>query len=168
MNATITANSRRASKFAALLLAGIALSSCGLFKKKDASADAGYAGNNNAYASSGADGRYNPYPQNAQAPKYQEYTGNKSGGYETPTPPSTGPVASKKKKTTSSTTASGTKSSTKSGTTSRSSGSGTHIVKHGETLYSIAKHYHTTVSKLKSLNGLSSDVLRDGRKLKIP
>jgi LysM domain len=52
---------------------------------------------------------------------------------------------------------------------SSSSGSGrAHTVKSSDTLSSIARKYGTTVAKLKSLNGLSSNVIRDGRKLKIP
>ena len=44
----------------------------------------------------------------------------------------------------------------------------THTVKAGETLYSISKRYGTTVDKIKKANGLSSDVVRSGQKLKIP
>ncbi len=40
-------------------------------------------------------------------------------------------------------------------------------VKKGDTLGAIAKRYHTTVSKLKRLNGLSSDRLRIGQRLKV-
>ncbi|MFM7813382.1 MAG: LysM peptidoglycan-binding domain-containing protein [Flavobacteriales bacterium] len=40
-----------------------------------------------------------------------------------------------------------------------------HVVKAGETLYSIAKKHHTTVSKLKSLNKLKSETIRIGQKL---
>jgi len=42
-----------------------------------------------------------------------------------------------------------------------------HIVKKGESLYSISKKYGTTVAKLKSLNGLSSDNLKIGQRLLI-
>jgi LysM repeat protein len=41
-------------------------------------------------------------------------------------------------------------------------------VKSGDTLFSLAKRYNTTVPAIKSANGLSSDVLKDGRKLTIP
>ena len=42
-----------------------------------------------------------------------------------------------------------------------------HTVKKGETLYSISKKYGTTVAKIKSLNGLSSDNLKIGQRLLI-
>lgn len=48
---------------------------------------------------------------------------------------------------------------------SKSTSHKTHIVKAGETLYSIAKKHKTTVSKLKSLNKLKSETIRIGQKL---
>lgn len=42
-----------------------------------------------------------------------------------------------------------------------------HVVKKGDTLYDIAKKYRTTVSKIKSLNGLKSDTIYPGQKLKL-
>lgn len=42
-----------------------------------------------------------------------------------------------------------------------------HKVKPGETLSGIARKYHTTVSSIKRLNGLRSDMIRDGRKLRV-
>jgi LysM repeat protein len=151
MNVMITATLQRATKIASIVLAAVSLSSCGLFKKQDT---ASTVATNNPYATSPSDGRYAPYPQNYQQPKYQEYTDASSGGYRDPgAPPST------KKKT----TTSKSRSSEASRSATRS-----HIVKHGDSLYSLAKRYHTTVSRLKSLNGLSSDLIRDGQKLKIP
>jgi peptidoglycan endopeptidase LytE len=45
----------------------------------------------------------------------------------------------------------------------------TYVVKPGDTLWSIARRYHTTVSKLMSLNHLrSSSMLHIGQKLKVP
>lgn len=41
-------------------------------------------------------------------------------------------------------------------------------VKKGDTLYGLASRYGTTVSAIKSYNGLSSDTIRDGRTLRIP
>lgn len=43
-----------------------------------------------------------------------------------------------------------------------------YTVKSGDTLSGIAGKYHTTVSKLKSFNGLKSDVIRVGQVLRIP
>jgi len=44
----------------------------------------------------------------------------------------------------------------------------TYTVKSGDTLYSIAKRFNTTVNQIKSLNNLTSDLLRIGQILKIP
>ena len=43
-----------------------------------------------------------------------------------------------------------------------------HIVQVGDTLYSIAKKYNTTVDRIKSLNNLTSNTLSIGQILKIP
>jgi len=51
---------------------------------------------------------------------------------------------------------------------SSSSSSGSYTVKSNDTLYGIAKKHHTTVSKIKNLNGLSSDTIHGGQKLKLP
>ncbi len=42
-----------------------------------------------------------------------------------------------------------------------------HIVKRGDNLYDIARKYKTTVSRIKSLNHLSSNVIHPGQKLKL-
>ena len=44
----------------------------------------------------------------------------------------------------------------------------TYTVKSGDTLYSIAKNYNTTVSNLKTLNNLSTNTLSVGQVLKVP
>ena len=48
-----------------------------------------------------------------------------------------------------------------------SSGNGVHIVQKGQTLGYIARRYGTTVSKIKKLNGLKSDNLSIGQRLKV-
>lgn len=57
-------------------------------------------------------------------------------------------------------------SSKSSGRTSRKGGS--YSIKSGDTLGSIARRHGTTVSRLKAANGLSSDLIRAGKTLKIP
>jgi membrane-bound lytic murein transglycosylase D len=42
-----------------------------------------------------------------------------------------------------------------------------HVVKSGDNLYNIARKYNTTVAKIKSLNGLNSNVIHPGQKLKL-
>jgi membrane-bound lytic murein transglycosylase D len=44
---------------------------------------------------------------------------------------------------------------------------GTHTVRRGESLYSIARRYGTGVAELKRVNGLSSNLIYPGQKLEI-
>lgn len=44
----------------------------------------------------------------------------------------------------------------------------TYQVKKGDSLYSIAKKYNTTIDKIKSLNQLNNNLLQIGQVLKIP
>lgn len=44
----------------------------------------------------------------------------------------------------------------------------TYIIKSGDTLYSIAKKYDTTVDKLKQQNNLTTNTLTIGQQLQIP
>lgn len=128
----------------------------------------------------GNDGGYNPYPGQS---------GYVQGGGSAPTytpPPApveadpyafnapTSPPKSTSTKSSSS-SSSGTakktalsskpKSSTKS--TAKKSGGSYKVVK-GDTLYGIARKRNTTVAKIKSANGMSSDLIRPGQSLKIP
>lgn len=43
-----------------------------------------------------------------------------------------------------------------------------YIVKSGDTIYSIARRFNTTVDKIKSLNGLSSNLIKINQKLLLP
>jgi peptidoglycan DL-endopeptidase LytE len=51
--------------------------------------------------------------------------------------------------------------------TAVSTSSATHVVKTGDTLWGISKSYGMSISGLKSLNGLKSDVIHPGQKLKV-
>ncbi|WP_460873529.1 transglycosylase SLT domain-containing protein [Paralcaligenes ginsengisoli] len=44
----------------------------------------------------------------------------------------------------------------------------THTVRHGETLFSLAKRYHTSVDELRKLNNLKSSSLALGKQLRVP
>lgn len=68
---------------------------------------------------------------------------------------------------------SSSRSSSKKKTSSKSSKKstrkgGSYTIKSGDNLGAIARRHGTTVSKLKAANGLSSDMIRAGRTLKIP
>lgn len=55
-----------------------------------------------------------------------------------------------------------------SSTTKKSSGGGVHTVVKGDNLWTLARKNDTTVAKLMALNGLSSDKLKLGQKIKLP
>ncbi|HYF33944.1 MAG TPA: LysM peptidoglycan-binding domain-containing protein [Prosthecobacter sp.] len=55
----------------------------------------------------------------------------------------------------------------KSSSSSKGKG-GSYTIKSGDTLSAIARKNNTTVAKLKAANGLSSDMIRAGKTLKIP
>ncbi len=59
------------------------------------------------------------------------------------------------------------KGTTKSKTVAKSGG-GSYTIKKGDTLSAIARKNNTTVAKLKAANGMTSDMIRDGKSLKIP
>ena len=54
-----------------------------------------------------------------------------------------------------------------SSSSASSSSGGYHKVKSGETLSSIARKYRTSVSSLKKINGLKSDMIREGQRLRV-
>ena len=53
------------------------------------------------------------------------------------------------------------------GKTSSTDVTKTYTVKKGDSLYSIARAYNTTVADLKKINNLSSNLLSIGQKIKI-
>ena len=55
-----------------------------------------------------------------------------------------------------------------SNTTSENINTTTYTVKYGDTLYSIAKKYNTSVSDIKNLNNLSTNILSIGQRLILP
>ncbi|WP_053363011.1 C40 family peptidase [Bacillus sp. FJAT-27251] len=52
-------------------------------------------------------------------------------------------------------------------TASASTSSATYVVKSGDTLWGISRNYSMSISQLKSLNGLSSDVIHPGQTLRV-
>ncbi len=135
----------------------------------------------------GNDGGYNPYPGQSGTAQ--------SGGYSsTPTytpppapveadpyafnapmtPPKSTSSSSSSYSTPKKTVASSSKPKAKSSTTKKStstakkSSGGSYKVAKGDTLYGIALKRKTTVAKIKSANGLSSDLIRPGQSLKMP
>lgn len=83
-------------------------------------------------------------------------------GQKLKVPKGSGSVASRSGSTSSKPT------SRPSSSSSSSSGGGSYTVKSGDSLWEIARKNNTSVDKLKKANGLSSDNLKIGQKLKIP
>jgi len=140
--------------------------------------DSGYTEYSGRPANYPVDGRYNPYKPGEAKPargttQYQEFSdgSSKPSGNEsqpkkkkTSTSDSTASSTAKKKTTTTSDSSSTASAKPKP----KSTGGQTITIKHEDTFYGLAKKYHTTVAALKKANNRTSDVLRDGEKIKIP
>ena len=48
------------------------------------------------------------------------------------------------------------------------SGTSSHTVRKGDTLYNLSRRYGTTVSAIRQSNGISGDLIRIGERLRIP
>lgn len=126
----------------------------------------------NVYQSGGG-GTYNNTPAQpqysggggySQQPSYDySNTGYNSGGY------SSGGYSSGGSYTTPATQPSYSGSSYSGGSTySGSAGGSSHTVQRGDTLFNISKRYGTSVSAIRSANGLNGDLIRIGDQLVIP
>ncbi len=125
-----------------------------------------------------ADGGYNPYPDQpgtlaGSAPVYEQpvapveadpYAFNASSS--TPAR-STSSNSSTPKKTVASSSKPKSSSSKPKSTAKKSSTPSSHTVVKGDTLYALALKNKTTVAKIKAANGLKSDLIRPGQKLKL-
>jgi membrane-bound lytic murein transglycosylase D len=84
-----------------------------------------------------------------------------------PRAPAATPAAATRKAAPTSTTSSAAPAAAPPTSTSAATGATTYRVKPGDTLYSIARQFETTVETLKHLNGLSTDVIVIGDRLTV-
>jgi LysM repeat protein len=165
----------KAIPFYTVLLLPLMMVSCKSTK------DSGYE---DPYVSNfGTDGGYNPYPSGGgyeqpstaytpasapttpTTPTYETPPATDDYAFNAPAKPA--PTTTVKPKTSSNSSSSAAKKSTTAKKKASSSGR-SHTVTRGETLYGLARKYGTSVTKIKSANGLSGDMIRIGQKLKIP
>lgn len=151
-------NTFTALRFASLTILALSLSSCETMQNSQTGGD--------PYASNyGTDGGYNPYPGQSGYGS----SGGSVGTYTPPPPPipQSDPYAFSPPAEP--TPAPAPSSSSRSSSSASSSSSHSrYTVKKGDTLYSLARKNGTSVAKIKSANGMSSDLIRIGQTLKIP
>jgi LysM repeat protein len=129
----------------------------------------------------GSDGGYNPYPGQPGTIQSSSYSPPPSSSapptYTAPPTPASDPYAfnagssapaSPKVSSSGSAPKKTTASASKPKAKAPVKRSGSYKVVKGDTLYGIARKRGTTVAKIKSANGLSSDLIRLGQTLKIP
>jgi LysM repeat protein len=171
----------KALRYLSALMIPVLMASCKNTK------DSGYE---DPYAANFAtDGGYNPYPSGGggyETPKpavsEPAYTAPSTPSYEAPPSsdnyafessskpsPSTTSTSSKPKpKPTSSSSSSSTAKKKPTTVAKKTTSSKSHTVTKGDTLYGLALKNKTTVAKIKAANGLTSDTIRLGQKIKIP
>lgn len=146
-------NARRFLPAPAALLLCMSVVSCSMFQKNDTAGQYPSDGGYNPYGGqpgqvTGTYQQYQPaqqqqYAQQQAQQPYQTYTPQQDYQPQQDYTPSPSPKK-------------------------RSSSGGSYTVKQGDTLYRIALNHGTTVSRLKSTNGLTSDLIRPGQQLTLP
>lgn len=147
--------------FAILLpLLGLAMSTTSCKSTKTASTNP-YQ-NNPYYSSSSSTTNYSSTPSNSSYPSYTENT------YTPPTSVPSVPSVPTYNQPAYSGPATGAASKPSAPVSYSGSGSKKHTVASGENLYRISQKHGTTVAAIKSVNGLSGDVIQPGQQLMIP
>lgn len=169
----------KALRYLSALMIPVLMASCKNTK------DSGYE---DPYAANFAtDGGYNPYPSGGggyetpavsepaytapSTPSYEAPPSNDNYAFEASSKPaqSTSTTSSKPKpKTSSSSSSSSTAKKKPTTVAKKTTSSKSHTVVKGDTLYGLALKNKTTVAKIKAANGLTSDTIRLGQKIKIP
>jgi hypothetical protein len=122
-------------------------------------------------SSSGAGGYVPQYEQAVPAPPPGFDLPGDGGSFKESPAPKRGTASTSKPSSTTTakkTTSSSTKKPTTVAKKKPSSAGKIHTVVKGDTLYGLALKNKTTVAKIKALNGLKSDMLSIGKKLKMP
>lgn len=99
---------------------------------------------------------------------YSSWQSSHGGSRGTPPKKTTSTATSRPTSTTAKKTTTSSTAAKKPTPAKASSGSVSHTVKSGDTLYGLALRYKSTVAKIKAANGLKSDIIRPGQTLRIP